>query len=75
MILKKKDEKITTNVEAVNGSDVLNRTCLDSKLLKIDGHLPKLAKDYNEVKLQYNKQKVEDILIQRAVNNDTNTLW
>ena len=36
-------------------------------MLKIDGHLSKLEKDYNEFKLQYDKQNVEDILIQRAV--------
>ena len=35
--------------------------------MKIDGHLSKLEKDYNEFKLQYNKQNVEDISIQRAV--------
>ena len=36
-------------------------------MLKINGHLSLLEKDYNEFKLQYNKQSVEDILIQRAV--------
>ena len=35
--------------------------------MKIDGHVSKLEKDYNEFKLQYNKQNLEDILIQRAV--------
>ena len=50
----KKDEKITTNFEAVDDSDVI--CYLDSKLLKIDGHLSKLEKDYNEFKLQYNKK-------------------
>ena len=63
----KKDEKITTDFEPVDNSDVINKGYLDSKLLKIDGHLSKLEKDYNEFKLQYNKQNVEDILIQRAV--------
>ena len=62
----KKDEKITTNFEPVNDSDVINKAYLDEKLLKIDGHLSKLEKDFNEFKLQYNKQSVE-ILIQRAV--------
>ena len=63
----KKDEKIKTNFEPVDNEDVLNKSYLDSKLLKIDGHLSKLEKDYNEFQLQYNKQNVEDILIQRAV--------
>ena len=63
----KKDEKITTNFEAIDDSDVINKGYLDSKLLKIDGHLSKLEKDYNELRLQYNKQSVEEILVQRAV--------
>ena len=62
----KKDEKITTNFEAVDGKDVMNKAYLGSKLLKIDGHLSKFENDYNEFKLQYNKQNVE-ILIQRAM--------
>ena len=63
----KKDEKITTNFEPVDDSDVINKGYLDSKLLKIDGNLSKLEKDYNELKLQYNKQSVEKILVERAV--------
>ena len=63
----KKDEKITTNFEPTDNTDVINKGYLDEKMLKIDGHLSKLEKDYNEFKLQYNKQNVEDVLIQRAV--------
>ena len=62
----KKDEKITTNFEPIDNSDVVNKGYLDSKLLKKDGDLSKLEKDDNEFKLQYNKQNVEDISIQRA---------
>ena len=43
----KKNEKITTNFKAVNDEDVVNKSYLDSKLLKIDGHISKLEKDYN----------------------------
>ena len=43
----KEDEKITTNFKAVDESDVLNKTYLDEKLLKINGHLSFLEKDYN----------------------------
>ena len=43
--------------------------------MKIDGHLSKLEKDYNEFKLQYNKQNVEDILIQRAVKTTIQVLY
>ena len=71
----KKDEKITTNFEAVDNEDVINKGHLDSKLLKIDGHLSKLEKDYNEFKLQYNKQNVENILIQRAVKTTIQILY
>ena len=71
----KKDEKITTNFEAVNDEDVINKGHLDSKLLKIDGQLSKLEKDFNEFKLQYNKQSVEEILIQRAVKTTIQILY
>ena len=55
----KKDEKLTTNFEPDDNEDVINKGYLDEKLLKIDGHLSKLEKDYNEFKLQYNKQSVD----------------
>ena len=35
----KKDEKITTNFETTDNSDVINKGYLDDKLLKINGHL------------------------------------
>ena len=71
----KKDEKITTDFEAVDDKDVINKGYLDSKLLKIDGHLSKLEKDYNEFKKQYDKQSVEEILIQRAVKTTIQILY
>ena len=71
----KKDEKLTTSFEPVDNEDVINKAYLDSKLLKIDGHLSKLEKDYNEFKLQYNKQNVEDILVQRAVKTTIQILY
>ena len=71
----KKDDKITTDFEAVVDKDVINKGYLDSKLLKRDGHLSNLEKDYNEFKLQYNKQSVEDILIQRAVKTTIQILY
>ena len=57
----KKDENLTTNFEPSNNEDVINKAYLDEKLSKIDSHLSFLEKDYNEFKLQYNKQNVEDI--------------
>ena len=71
----KKDEKITTSFDAVNDEDVINKGYLDEKLLKINGHLSKLEKDYNEFKLQYDKQAVEDILVQRAVKTTIQILY
>ena len=44
-------------------------------MLKVDGHLSKLEKDFNEFKLQYNKQNVEEILIQRAVETTIQILY
>ena len=43
--------------------------------MKIDGHLSKLEKDYNEFRLQYNKQNVEDIFIKRAVKTTIQILY
>ena len=71
----KKDEKITTTFEAVNDEDVINKGYLDDKLIKINGHLSKLEKDYNEFRLQYNKQSVEEILVQRAVKTTIQILY
>ena len=71
----KKDEKLTTNFEPVDDLDAINKGYLDSKLLKMDGHLSKLEKDYNEFKLQYKKQNVEDNLIQRAVKTTIQILY
>ena len=71
----KKDEKLTTNFKPIDNLDVINKGYLDEKLLKIDGHLSKLEKDFNEIKLQYNKQNLEDILIQRAVKTTMQILY
>ena len=43
-------------------------------MLKINGHLSKLEKDFNEFKLQYNKQNVE-VLFQRAVKTTIQILY
>ena len=63
----KKDEKITTNFEAINDEDVINKAYLDEKLKNLDGNNSYIKKDYNEFKKQYNKQSVEENLVQRAV--------
>ena len=63
----KKDEKITTDFEAINNEDVINKSYLDEKLSELKGQLSLLETDYNGFKLQYNKQSVEGSLFQRAV--------
>ena len=71
----KKDAKITTNFEATDDSDVINKAYLDNKLKKIDGHISYIEKDYNEFKKQYNKQNIEEILIHRAVKTTIQILY
>ena len=71
----KKDQKITTNFEPTDDSDVINKSYLDEKLKKIDGHISYFRNDYNEFKLHYNKQPVEDILIQRSVKTTIQILF
>ena len=71
----KKDEKIATNFEPIDNSDVINKGYLDEKLLKTNGHLSKLEKDYNNFKQQYNKQSVEENLVQRAVKTTIQKLY
>ena len=41
----------------------------------MDGHISYIQKDHNEFKLQYNKQNVEDISIQRAVKTTIQILY
>ena len=63
----KEDEKKTTNCEAVNGEDKVNKKYLDEKFKKINVHISYIENDYKEFKLEYHKQSVEEILVQRAV--------
>ena len=71
----KEDEKITTNLIAVDDDDVINKSYLDEKLKKIDGHISYEEKDYNEFELQYNKQSVEEVLVQRTVKTTIQILY
>ena len=71
----KKDEKLLTNFEPTGSKDVVNKGYLDEKLLKINGLLSKLEKNYNELKLQYNKQSVQESLIRRAVKTTIQLLY
>ena len=71
----KKDEKQTTKFEPIDDSDVINKRFLDEKLSKIEGQISYFQKDYNEFKTEYNKQSVEEVLIQRAVKTTIQILY
>ena len=71
----KKDEKTSTNFEPVDNEDVRNKAYLDEKSKNIEGHVSYIEKDYNEIKLQCNKQSVEDILVQRPVQTTIQILY
>ena len=71
----KKDEKLTKNFQPTDERDVISKTYLNEKLLKLNGRFSLSEKDYNEFKLQNNKQSVEDILIQRAVKTTIQILY
>ena len=71
----KKDEKITTNFEPIDNADVINKAYLDEELKKTNGHIAYIEKDYNEFKKLYNKQSVEEILVQRAVKTTIQILY
>ena len=71
----KKVEKISTCFKAVNGEDVINKAYLVENLSKTECCLLFLQKDYNEFKLQYNKQPVEELSIQRAVKTTIQLLY
>ena len=70
-----KDEKITTNSEAVDDEVVINKGYLDGKLLKINGHLSKLEKDYNEFKKKIQQTNCRGYFNSRSCEkNDTNMI-
>ena len=67
--------KKTTDFQPVDDPDVINKTYLDEKILKINGQLSKLEKDFNDFKLQYNKQSVEEELVQKTVKTAIQILY
>ena len=44
-------------------------------MFKIEGQISYFQKDYSEFKSQYNKQSVEEVLIQRAVKTTIQILY
>ena len=75
MILIKKYEKVTKKFKVVNYEDVINKSYLDSKLSKTEGQISSFEKDFNEFKLQNNKQSIEEFLIRRAVETKIPILY
>ena len=51
-----KDERRTTKLDPTDNEDVINKTYLDEKISKTEGQISYFEKDYNEFKLEYNKQ-------------------
>ena len=64
----KRDEKITTDFEPIITEDVLNKAYLDENLIKVNGDLSLLEKDYNEYKLQYNKDCGTEFVIKGKIS-------
>ena len=71
----KKNEKLSKNFETIRTEGVINKFHLEDRLLKVNSHLSKLEKKINEFNLQYNKQPVEEILIQRAAKTTIQILY
>ena len=69
----KKKEKLTTNFEPTGDSDVINKFYLYDKTKR--GHIFFIEKDFNEFNIQYNKQSVEEISIQRSVKTTIQLLY
>ena len=67
--------KKTTDFEPLKNEDVINKIYLDEKFFKVNGHLTSLEKNCNEFQLQYNKQSVEEVLIQGAVKTTIQKLY
>ena len=51
-------EKIFTKFEPSNQEDVINKSFLDKKLFKIEGHILYIENDHNEYKILSIKQSV-----------------
>ena len=71
----KKGEKITANFEPTDDSHGINKFYLDEKLKKMDGHISYTGNDYNEFKLEYSKEVVEEFLNQSAVKTTIQKLF
>ena len=70
-----KDEKLTTTFKPKDDSDVSSKSYLDEKLKQIGSHISCNEKEHNENIIHYNKQSLEDILIQRAVKTTIQRLY
>ena len=67
MIVTKKMKKYQQTLNLLMMKMLQIEVFQTKKISKTDGNLSLLEKDYNEVKLQYNKQSVERTLIEKAV--------
>ena len=56
-------------------SDDINKGYLDEKIFKRKGNISYIEKDYIDFNLQYNKQSVEEVLVQRTVKTTIEILY
>ena len=73
-IVSKRDKLQDSNINQLK-LEVHDTYKKDEKIIKINGLLSKLEKDFNEFKLPYNKQSVEESLVQRAVKATIQILY
>ena len=64
-----KDGKITTKFEPSDNSDAKNKTYLDPKASKIEGHLSLIDKNYKDIELPNSKQSLEEV-VERALKTN-----
>ena len=71
----KKVEKTTTNFQPTDNTDVIDKTHMDKNLSKTQVQISHFGTDYNDFKLEDNKQSIESVLIQRAMKTTVQILY
>ena len=60
-------KKTTTNFEASNPENVMNKKNFDTNLAGLNGKISYIGENYNEFKLHNNEQSIKEALFERAV--------
>ena len=69
-----KYEKLA-KTETSDDSDVKDKAYLDTKISKIEHQISTMQKEYNGIKLHSNKQSGKEILIEKVVETNIQTLY